>query len=280
MVQREPASALDPELAGQFAAIGIVKGKEFAPDERMKRILTQAVAFGNAASRTLGMGAHPKDSMRYYEGSAWWNMLLDGGYLFMDPPPFIGENGEVMPPEPNGARKLHHRTSMFYTATGITPAMCMRLTGMGSQYLIANVDADNEPFDGAKTYRLELPKDIPAERFWSLTVYDNQSRSMLATPQKYPRAGSQNYPSPKATPNTDGSTTIYFGPKKPNRSCEGELDSDRPGEGLVHDSPTLQSKAVFLRQVMAAQRDRPRLRMTVTALEWEDNACNSLTLEF
>jgi hypothetical protein len=65
MVQREPASALDPEIAGQFAAIGIVKGQEFGPDERMKNILTQAAAFRNAASRTLGMGAHPMDSMRY-----------------------------------------------------------------------------------------------------------------------------------------------------------------------------------------------------------------------
>jgi hypothetical protein len=230
MVQREPASALDPEIAGQFAAIGIVKGKEFNPDERMKKILTQAVAFGNAASRTLGMGAHPDDSFRFYEDSAWWNMLFDGGYQFMDPPPFIGENGEVKPAESAGARLLHSRTSMFYTATGITPAMCMRLTGIGSQYLIANVDADNKPFDGAKTYRLDLPKDIPAERFWSLTVYDNQSRSMLATPQKYPRAGSQNYPSPKATPNADGSTTIYFGPEKPSDAGEGnwiQTDSEK-----------------------------------------------------
>ncbi len=231
MVQREPASALDPEIAGQFAAIGIVKGKEFNPDERMRKILTQAVAFGNAASRTLGMGAHPVDSFRYYEDSAWWNMLFVGGYTFMDPPPAIGKNGEIIPPKSDGARKLHSRTSMFYTATGITPAMCMRLTGIGSQYLIANVDADNKPFDGAKTYKLVLPKDIPAERFWSLTVYDNQSRSMLATPQKYPRAGSQNYPSPKASPNEDGSTTIYFSPEKPKEAGEGNWIQTDPKKG-------------------------------------------------
>ncbi len=59
LVQMEPAEALDVELAGQFAAIGIVKDEKFAPDDRMRRILDQAVAVGNAASRTLGMGAHP-----------------------------------------------------------------------------------------------------------------------------------------------------------------------------------------------------------------------------
>ncbi|MDE0588304.1 DUF1254 domain-containing protein [Halocynthiibacter sp. C4] len=234
MVQREPASALDPEIAGQFAAIGIVKGQEFAPDERMKKTLTEAVAFGNAASRTLGMGAHPVDRFRYYEddeNSAWWNMLFVGGYQFQDPPPMIGENGEVIPAEPTGNRKLHSRTSMFYTATGITPAMVMRLTGIGSQYLIANVDVAGEPFDGALTYKVTLPADIPAERFWSFTVYDNQSRSMLATPQMYPRAGSQGYPSPAASADADGSTTIYFSPEKPADVADGNWIQTDPEKG-------------------------------------------------
>jgi len=188
IVQMEPAEALDPEIAGQFAAIGIVKGEKFAPDARMRKILDQAVAFGNAASRTLGTGAHPGDHFRYYdESSAWWNMLFVGGYEFLNPPPLITKEGPK--PFPNsGARKLHSRTSMFYTATGITPAMCMRLEGIGSQYLIANVDKKGQPFDGSKTYKVVLPKDIPAARFWSFTAYDNQSRSMLQTPQRFPRA--------------------------------------------------------------------------------------------
>jgi hypothetical protein len=41
---------------------------------------------------------------------------------------------------------------------------------------------------------------------------DNQSRSVLDTPQHYPRACSQTYPSPAAEPNADGSTTVYFAP--------------------------------------------------------------------
>jgi len=221
MVQMEPAEALDLEIAGQFAAIGIVKGKKFNPDARMRKILEDAVAFGNAASRTLGTGAHPADHFRYYDkSSAWWNMLFEGGYEFINPPPMITKEG-VKPLPNSGARKLHSRTSMFYTATGITPAMCMRLEGVGSQYLIANVDQNSEPFDGSKTYKVVLPKDIPAARFWSFTVYDNQSRSMLQTAQMFPRAGSQSYPSPAAAPNADGSTTIYFSAKRPRDVKEG-----------------------------------------------------------
>ena len=232
LVQAESAEALDAELAGQFAAIGIVKGEEFAPDSRMREILETAVAFGNAASRTLGTGAHPRERYRYYDASsAWWNMLFEGGYEFQTPPPKILADGSVEQQENKGARHLHARTSFLYTATGITPAMCMYLVGVGSQYLIANVDANGNQFDGAKTYKMELPAGIPAERFWSTTVYDNQSRSMLQTPQRFPRAGSQSYPTPAAEENADGSTTVYFGPKRPEGVPVGNWVQTVPGKG-------------------------------------------------
>jgi hypothetical protein len=231
LVQLEPAEALDTELAGQFAAIGIVKDEKFAPDARLRRILDEAVAVGNAASRMVGMGASPTEGFRYYDGeSAWWNMLFVGGFEFTNPPPMVTADG--IKPFPNkGARQLHSRTSMFYTATAITPAMCMRLTGVGSQYLIANVDPDGEPFDGAKTYRVRLPKDIPAARFWSLNVYDNQTRSLLQTPQLYPRAGSQEYPSPAAEAEADGSTVVYFSPTRSDDVAPGNWIQTDPDRG-------------------------------------------------
>jgi len=231
LVQMEPAEALDTELAGQFAAFGIVKDEKFAPDPRLQKILDEAAAVGNAASRTVGMGAHPTDDFRYYEGdSAWWNMLFVGGFEFTNPPPTITADG-VRPFPNKGARQLHSRTSMFYTATGITPAMCMRLTNVGSQYLVSNVGTDGEPFDGARTYRLRLPKDIPAARFWSLTVYDNQTRSMLQTPQRFPRAGSQMFPSPAAGADADGSTVVYFSPTQPEDVAPGNWIQTDPEKG-------------------------------------------------
>ena len=45
----EPADAGDPEIVGHLAELGIVKGKPFAPDERMRRILEEAAAVGNAS---------------------------------------------------------------------------------------------------------------------------------------------------------------------------------------------------------------------------------------
>ena len=229
LVQREPATALDPELMGPLAAIGIVKGKPFAPDARMKKILGEAAAAGNAASRTLLMA--PRDpSWYYYPDSAWTNFLFQSGYEFETPIPQITREG-VKPYPVTGYRQLDARSAFFYGITGITPAMAMRLPGVGSQYLLAMQDANKQFFDGGKTYRLTLPKGVPYRNFWSLTLYDNQTRSMLATPQNHPRAGSQSYPSPAAEANADGSTTVYFAPQQPDGVKRGNWIQTMPSKG-------------------------------------------------
>ena len=57
VIQHEPTDAFDPEMVGLFASIGIKKGKTFAPDTRMKAILTDAVAVGNAGRPGLALKA-------------------------------------------------------------------------------------------------------------------------------------------------------------------------------------------------------------------------------
>nr|BFE74745.1 DUF1254 domain-containing protein [Actinoplanes digitatis] len=173
------------------------------------------------------------------------------------PPPDITADG-VRPYPNKGARQLHSRTSMFYTATAITPAMCMRLTGVGSQYLLSNVDPDGNPFDGARTYRVRLPKDIPAARFWSFTVYDNQTRSMLQTPQRFPRARQP------GVPHTRRRGRIRRLHRRPllthpaRRRRSRQLDPDRPRQGLVRRPTPVQPAPALLRQELAARRSRTR----------------------
>ena len=230
-VQAQPADAMDPEIAGQIAAIGIVKGKPFNPDARMKKILTEALAVANGIGRAMSLGGRPSEGFNYYGAeSNWVNGLFVGGYEFMTPPPEITKDG-VKPYPSDGARKLNARLWMFYSVTGITPAMCMRLENIGSQYLENFRDSQGNPFDGSKTYKVTLPPKIPAARFWSLTVYDNQTRSMLDTPQRYPRAGSQTYPSPAAESSADGSTTVYFAPTHPDGVARGNWIETTPGKG-------------------------------------------------
>ena len=230
-VQNEPATSYDVELAGQLAAIGILHGKPFAPDERMRKILSEAAAVGQATGRALNWrfaAQHPE--WAYYEGSHWGSMLWEGGAFFETPPPLF-EKGVFKPLPPTGARTLDSRTAFYYAYTLDSPGMIMRIPGVGSQYLMGFLDADGKPFDGAKTYKVTLPKGIPAAAFWSFTLYDNQTRSMLQTPQKYPRAGSQSYPSPAAEAASDGTTTVYFAPSQPKDVARGNWIQTDPAKG-------------------------------------------------
>ena len=226
LVQQEPPEAADPELLGLLASIGIVHGKPFEPDDRMRKILEDAVVVGNATARTVTFAARPDEGFAFYPNSQWQSALFIGGYRFLDPPPEITPHGPVMAPS-DGARKLNSATNFFYMATGITPAMCMRLTGIGSQYIYAMRDSEGNYLDGARNYRLTLPPEIPESRFWSLLMYDNQTRSMLQTDQHLPRLGSQ---SGTVETNPDGSTDVYFGPTAPDGNESNWLQTV-PGKG-------------------------------------------------
>ncbi|ETT25508.1 putative exported protein [Rhodococcus aetherivorans] len=157
LVSDQPAEALDAEIAGELAAIGIVKGKAFEPDARMREILTEAAAVGNAIARTLTFRPRTEDGVHYYgEASQWVNGLLAGGYDLMTPPAEVSDTG-IGPYPSDGARKLHLRTQFFYLAWGISPAMCMRITNLGSQYLVAAADKEGRTLDGGRHYTVSLP---------------------------------------------------------------------------------------------------------------------------
>jgi len=194
VVQEEPGEGVDPEILGLLASIGIEKGKPFAPDARMKAILTDAAAVGNATARAIVFATRDPESY-LYEGSAWKTGFIGGSHEF----------------KRDGVRLLDGRTLFFYYATMVTPAMALKMVGVGAQYAGAGVDADGKPLDGGRTYRLNLPAGVPAKDFWSLVIYDNQTRSMLQTDQQFPSLNSER----GVVQNDDGSTDVYFGPKAP-----------------------------------------------------------------
>ena len=157
----------------------------------------------------------------------------------------------VKPFPPTGYRHAGCAHSFFYGVTGITPAMAMRMTGIGSQYLFATLDADKKYFDGAKTYKVTLPKDIPEAKFWSFTLYDNQTRSMLDTPQRYPRAGSQSYPSPAAEAERRRLDHGVLRSDAAGGVKRGNWIQTDPEQRLVHDPAPLQPARAVLRQELA-----------------------------
>lgn len=209
VVQEEPTGSIDPTTLGFWASIGIRKGKPFAPDERMKKILTEAARVGDATARAIFYQWRTPNGY-YYPHSAW-RLGFIGGYKF----------------EEDGARLLDAYSGFFFYATGVTPAMNTRKVGVGSQYMAAFVDSNGNPLDGGKTYRLHLPPNIPVKDFWSVILYDSQTRSMLQTDQDWPAISSQ---TKGLQANGDGSVDVYFGPKPPTGK-ESNWIQTIPGKG-------------------------------------------------
>jgi hypothetical protein len=196
VVQEEPTDTIDATTLGFWAAIGIEKGKPFAPDERMKKILTEAAAVGDATARAIAYRMREKEG--YFFDNANWRLAFVGGYRF-----------EWQP----GVANLNAAAMFFFLATGVTPAMDTKIIGEGSTYPWTAVDANKNPLDGGKNYKLHLPPHIPVKTFWSVIVYSDQTRSMVQTDQQFPSVSSQKK---DLLVNDDGSVDVYFGPKPPS----------------------------------------------------------------
>lgn len=209
-IQEEPPEGSDPTTLGLLASLGIVKGKSFAPDERMKAILADAANIGAVTARSIAY--RMRDRAGYYYPDSAWRLPFFGGYEF-----------ELAP----GVSNLDGAAFFYYLATGVTPAMAEKMVGEGSQYPWAALDANGNPFEGGKTYKLHLPPHIPAKDFWSVIVYDTQTRSMLQTDQQFPSVSSQDE---GVKVNEDGSVDVWFGPEAPE-GVEHNWVQTIPGKG-------------------------------------------------
>ena len=211
VVQAEPLMGENPELLGHLAAIGIVKGQTFEPDERMRAILKAAASAGSVTVKTII--SKPRDERFYwYPGESNWLTAFPGGAYSW---------------ELDGVSLQDIRAAFHFYATGITPAMALKKVGKGSQYAFTYLDSSGNPLDGSKTYKVHVPANVPAKDFWSFTLYDNQTRSMLQTDAQFPAIGSNDK---KVVQNKDGSYDIYFAPVAPEGK-ESNWVQTVPGKG-------------------------------------------------
>ncbi|MGI6856100.1 DUF1254 domain-containing protein [Mesorhizobium sp. 1B3] len=190
-IQHEYVDPKDFEMRGMAASVGIVKGKPFEPDEETRKLLDQAA---KTASRMGHVFAYGGNALRYYEDRQWLNPFSTNAN-------FSGES----------FNRLDERTSFFTYAYSTSPGMAINMENVGAKYPNAFKDADGDYLSGDRTYKLKLPKDIPAKIFWSVTVYDPVTGSGLDNGQPFPSLNTMDKP----VQNSDGSTEIYFGPESP-----------------------------------------------------------------
>lgn len=209
MIAREPQDVIPSHERFQLAAIGIEKGKPFAPDAARKASLDAAARFAGAIARANSFDTQD-EAARVYSDRAWeWAFV--GGSAAWDSQGYVNTD---------------RRSAFAYIAIGMSPAMVDKHVGVGSQYLTAAKDADGDFLDGGRDYRLHVPPNLPAKNFWSVVAYDADSRSILRNDQPFPSVST--YTDPQVNP--DGSIDIWFGPTAPAGKEKNWIQT-RPGKG-------------------------------------------------
>jgi hypothetical protein len=193
VIQREPLEPRDIFFHAMLRPLGLEKGKPFKPDARQTKILTDAASVGEAMAKANT--ADRRFAGVKYRSDAHWDFAL-----------------QLDPDAPSAFwNLLDERASWFYEAVGAGPAMAPKRPGPSSAYLGAYRDKAGRWLDGGTLYRLRVPPNPPIKLFWSVTVYDIDTRALILNEQKTADRSSRM----DLRKNENGSVDIYCGPKAP-----------------------------------------------------------------
>lgn len=195
VINNNPVHERDRFFMAMLKPLGIEKGKPFQPDERQRAILEDAARLGEATARTILFDAeHRFSNATAFAGTHWnWVVLMDYDQ------------------ETDTYSQLDERLHYFFGAIYMSPAIGRKDAGPGSTYVQAFKDKDGNRLDGGKSYLLRLPANVPVSDFWSMTLYDTATRSMIQNERNDSAISSYD----KIKANADGSVDLYFGPTAP-----------------------------------------------------------------
>jgi hypothetical protein len=192
-VQREPWLTRDKAMIDAMRAIGIEKGKVFAPDSETQDILNAAIV----------------------EAQAW----LDAKYDTAFASPFFATGRWAVPATSDVIEGL----STNFAAANAYPVdgrgvlysfayFSAKHLGSGQFYLMSTKDKLGKPLDGNATYQLTVPANPPVKLYWSATIYDRATHALIRNLPYASRAST----TPGLQRNADGSVDLFFGPKAPD----------------------------------------------------------------
>lgn len=164
------AEAVVPQFLPMYSLLselGIEKGKPFAPDARLRGILARAARVGRDQLLVSAFDSDRPDRLNWPDRKWEWAGLVPGSAQFETP----------------AGIDLEARDRWFAQAIVTSPAMFRRNAGAGSLYWLGARDRTGAFLDGERRYRLTIPQPVPAGLFWSVTIYDSQTRSQVQTPQ-------------------------------------------------------------------------------------------------
>ncbi|RDJ09422.1 DUF1254 domain-containing protein [Rhizobium grahamii] len=211
IIDEEPLVEKFTPMYGLLATLGIEKGKPFTPDDHTKAILEQAAKAGRDQLIVSAFDSDRPDRFAWPDRKWEW----------------VGLDPNVAQFETPMGVDLEARDRWFAQAIVTSPAMFRRSAGAGSLYWLGVRDSSGAFLDGGKSYKLTIPQPVPGKLFWSVTLYDAQTRSEVQTDQD--KAALRSLFELKDI-DTSKPVDLYFGPTAP-KDGESRWIKTQPGRG-------------------------------------------------
>lgn len=205
ILQVEPVKEEDRLFMAMLKPLGIEKGKPFEPTAAQTRILTEGARIGQLMA--IANSFDKRFETARYNGH--WDRAVN-----VD-----------MSQEKEFYSELDERASWFYEAVGLSEGMTTHTPGQGQAYLSTYRDAKGQWFDGSRTYRLHVPPNVPAGQWWSVALYDIETRCFIDTKYDKAEIGSRS----GLAMNPDGSADLVFAPSPPEDSPKSNWIPTAPG---------------------------------------------------
>jgi len=206
----------DKNLIGLMHTIGIIPGQPFEPSEHSKKLLDEAAIVADLMAKNIAYDSPVKENYIYYPNSNW-----ELGFMTDNP------NFE----DKSGVTQIDPRLAYVYQAITTSDGMVKDIVGSGSKYLLNYRDGNENWLNGSNTYKLNVPPNVPVERFWSAVIYDAETRSLIQNDLQ-PRPGITSVNVGNLTQNDDGSYDLYFGPESPVEGYENNWIKTNEGKGF------------------------------------------------
>ncbi len=207
-INYETVNRDDFAMRGLLAGIGIVQGQPFQPNAKTKALLEKAGQVGFKMAATISYDFRPKPKIY---GNRNWEQIFIGGSPVFETDTYHNQDASI---------------AFFHKCYSTSKAMVIAMPGKGSQYLLGSRDSNGELLKGEHSYRIHMPPDVPAANYWSVVLYDSDTRALMDNGMPFPSIASNQ----KVTYNEDGSADVYLGPEKP-KDKDANWVKTVPGRG-------------------------------------------------
>ncbi len=199
-------------------SLGIERGKPFEPNEKQIKALTEGAKVGEMMAKSFVFSERLDGVLREFD----WRYVLGGEWGDGIKYDQSTVNFDIFDP----------RARYTYEAQLTSPSMTVPRVGKAQGYVAKFEDSDGNRLKGGEKYVMEFEREPKTDMFWSLTIYDPDTRVLLDNRDMVDGSDvtvDSLLQQPKK--NDDGSFVVMLGPDEAPEGWEGNYVRTLPERG-------------------------------------------------